>query len=652
MNSSTDQSPAPASRTSSSPSRNADSSDAGGYRRARRTMTLNVDYNLKKRRIIPADDSFSPRQHASNDNDGNNGDHVSPSPSMHEACEAKDVVVVDSDGQVSFKEPESRDPINGMTGLPLGMGPPEKVKKESFWSYRKNGGNGTNGVLSSTSSAGSSCQTASTLESSVYEDQLETAKSDELTQPSFLRTNAIPKDIHRTKTKYRKKSDPTHQRNKHFPIHTKIKASANKENKLFGQNSITNQKAIAPPVVSLTSSTVENDDFCFSCRQPGIFLCCDTCPKSFHFMCCNPPLDPDNLPEGDWSCAECQFKMRCPNKSAAQKLEKEYLSALEAAEGISLFGKLLLKVEFTNPRQFQLAVPIRETFADVKTGSHGEYTDGSMQEPLNDKQILNALFGQSLTKMDQYNPDQHIDPDSGELLICFKCRETKMGTLDHPEEERLITKCDFCGTPWHLDCVPDIPRASFKNLGSKWMCPLHADPLIPKQKRRLARHQKTYTPSSTLNIPNNGDIDILPDEISFPVSKEVLKEGAINKELAVLKIPEQSIKLNFVDKVYKAKMAVMERQFHEQKTLLESALDTLSKSGHQNSKLGPFLYFTLQNNSSLQKMWDFKELCDEADKEANIPKLQSKEISELLALKTILESKSKKEVIEFFGMNK
>ncbi|CEP60860.1 Rco1p LALA0_S02e01288g [Lachancea lanzarotensis] len=652
MNSSTDQSPAPASRASSASSRNADSSVVGGYRRARRSMTLNVDYNLKKRRIIPADDSLSASRQELKSNSDYNGNSILPSPSNEELAEPKDVIVHDPDGQVSFNEPESHDPINGMTGLPLGMGPPEKVKKESFWSYKKNGGNGTNGVVSSGSSAGSSSQTASILESSIYENQLETSKSDEITQPSFLRTNAIPKDIHRTKRKYRKKTDLTNHRSKHFPLHTKIKASANKENKLFGQNSITNQKAIAPPVVSFPSATVENDDFCYSCRQPGIFLCCDTCPKSFHFMCCNPPLDPDNLPEGDWSCAECQFKMRCPNKSAAHKLEKEYLSALEANDGISLFGKLLFKVEFTNPRQFQLAVPIRETFADVKTGSHGEYTDGSMQEPLNEKQILNACYGQSLTKMDQYNPDQHIDPDSGELLVCFKCRETKMGTIDHPENERLITRCDFCRTPWHLDCIRDIPRSSFKNLGSKWMCPLHADPLIPKQKRRLARHQKSYTPSSTLNIPNNGDIDILPDELSFPMSKETLNDGKINRELAVLKIPEYSIKLKFVDKVYKAKMAVMERQFHEQKLLLDSALDTVTKTGLANSKIGPFLYFTLHNNRPLQKMWDFKELCDEADKEAQVSQLRSGEISELLALRAILESKSKKEVIEFFGMNK
>ncbi|SCV01278.1 LAME_0G15170g1_1 [Lachancea meyersii CBS 8951] len=646
MNSPTDQSPPPASRASKSSSPNVGSSGDGSFKRARRTMTSNVDYNLKKRRIIPADDSTSRRYQKNNAEKAKCNLSLSPS---QEPDEPKSVIVHEPDGKISFNEPKSFDPINGMTGLPLGMGPPEKVKKECYWVYKKNGGVGTNGTASSASSAGSS-QTTLSQEISAYENRLETRKSEEITQPSFLRTSTKPKDIYRTKRQYRKRSDNTQHRSKHLPIHTKIKASTNKEGKLFGQNSITNQKAIAPSVFSSTSAAVENDDLCSSCHQPGVFLCCDTCPKSFHFACCNPPLDPDNLPEGDWSCPECQFKMRCPNKSAAHKLEKEYLDASGATLGLSLFGKLLFKLEFTNPRQFLPAASIRDAFAEVKTGTHGEYSDGSMREPLNEKQAMNSGYGQSLTKMDQYNPEQHVDPDSGELLICYKCRKTKMGTIDHPEEERLITKCDVCGTPWHLDCIPDIPRASFKTLGSKWICPLHADSLIPKKRRRLARHQKFYTPASTFNVPNNGDIEILLDEISSPLSKETVNETKTNKDLAVLRVPENSIKLNFIDKVYKAKAAMMDKQFQEQEKLIDKALASMSKTGLAKSKLGSFLYFTLQNNRPLQKMWDFKELCDVATKRKQVSELQDAEVSELLALRGILESKSKKEVMAFFGM--
>ncbi|SCU89449.1 LANO_0D04962g1_1 [Lachancea nothofagi CBS 11611] len=645
MNNSTDKSPSPSptSRASKSSSPNANSSGDGSVKRAKRTISQNVDYNLKKRRIIPAEDITSKRGRKSSASTTLN--HDVPEDALEEKPSSKHVIEYEPDGRIIFNEPEFVDPINGMTGLPLGMGPPEKVKKESYWSYKKNNGQSTNGTPSSASSAAT--YESQIPEDNAFEEQLETKKSEQLTKQSSLRSNTKPKDIYRTKRQYRKKNDQLLHRNKHFPIHTKIKASTTKENKLFGQNSITNQKTIAPAVVSSANSAVENDDFCSSCRQPGIFLCCDTCPKSFHFACCNPPLDPDNLPEGDWSCAECQFKIRCPNKSVAHKLEKEYTSTLDNSQGKSIFGKLLFKLEFTNPRQFIPPVLIRDAFVDVKMGLHGEYTDGSMRGPLNEKQALNTGYGQSLTKMDQYNPDQHIDQESGELLICFKCRESKMGSIDHPEKERLITKCDYCKTPWHLDCLPEVPRASFKNLGSKWMCPLHADSLIPNKKRRLVRHQRHFTPDSTHNFSNNGDVDIVLDEISAPISKEVIHDSKINKELAIMRLPENSIQLDFVDKVYRAKGALLDKQFRQQETLITKTLGSLSKQC-PDSKVSSFLYFTLQNNGYLQKMWDFKELCHVADKELQTScQLRSEEISELLALRRILESKSKEEVMDF-----
>lgn len=403
--------------------------------------------------------------------------------------------------------------------------------------------------------------------------------------------------------------------------------------------------------MSSTEATVENDDFCSSCRQPGIFLCCDTCPRSFHFACCNPPLDPDNLPEGDWSCAECQFKIRCPNKAAANKLEAEYTAELQASKNITLFGKLLFRLEFTNPKQYLLPHQIRDAFVDVKTGPHGEYSDNSMREPLNEKQVFGSGYGQSLTKMDQYNPELHIDQDSGKLLVCFKCRSSKMGTVDHPEDERLITKCGYCNTAWHLDCVPDVPRASFKNLGSKWMCPLHADSSIPHRERRLARHQRIYAPSVPLNVSNNGDIDIELEEISAPMSNDTIKEAKINKETAVLKLPERSIKLDFVDKIYRAKSALMDKQFHQQETLLDKAIQSIPKDSTTLSEVQALLYFSLQGNQQLQKLWDFKELCNLANKELELSQISSEEVSELLTLRKLLESKPKGHVLEFFGMN-
>src|SRR5687768_11455819 len=42
----------------------------------------------------------------------------------------------------------------------------------------------------------------------------------------------------------------------------------------------------------------------------GEFICCDSCPKVFHFMCCQPPVDPQSLPD-EWWCNECRVRKVC-----------------------------------------------------------------------------------------------------------------------------------------------------------------------------------------------------------------------------------------------------------------------------------------------------------------------------------------------------
>lgn len=50
-----------------------------------------------------------------------------------------------------------------------------------------------------------------------------------------------------------------------------------------------------------------NQDFCSVCRGIGRFLCCDGCPRSFHFMCLEPPLRIDELPKEEvWYCRKCK----------------------------------------------------------------------------------------------------------------------------------------------------------------------------------------------------------------------------------------------------------------------------------------------------------------------------------------------------------
>ncbi|XP_071081443.1 bromodomain adjacent to zinc finger domain protein 1A-like [Haliotis cracherodii] len=47
----------------------------------------------------------------------------------------------------------------------------------------------------------------------------------------------------------------------------------------------------------------ENENLCVKCNKPGMLLCCDSCPGSYHLTCADPPLK--KVPRGKWLCQVC-----------------------------------------------------------------------------------------------------------------------------------------------------------------------------------------------------------------------------------------------------------------------------------------------------------------------------------------------------------
>eukprot|EP00698_Gefionella_okellyi_P003980 TRINITY_DN13682_c0_g2_i1.p1 TRINITY_DN13682_c0_g2~~TRINITY_DN13682_c0_g2_i1.p1 ORF type:complete len:308 (-),score=43.95 TRINITY_DN13682_c0_g2_i1:1-873(-) len=50
-----------------------------------------------------------------------------------------------------------------------------------------------------------------------------------------------------------------------------------------------------------------NTSKCSTCGLPGELVCCDACPCSFHYACCEPPVLKESIPEGDWYCRSCTY---------------------------------------------------------------------------------------------------------------------------------------------------------------------------------------------------------------------------------------------------------------------------------------------------------------------------------------------------------
>lgn len=62
------------------------------------------------------------------------------------------------------------------------------------------------------------------------------------------------------------------------------------------------------PRLSAHSFSQPNQDHCSACTSVGSLVFCDGCPRAFHLWCLNPPMDANDIPEGDrWYCPKCKI---------------------------------------------------------------------------------------------------------------------------------------------------------------------------------------------------------------------------------------------------------------------------------------------------------------------------------------------------------
>ncbi|EJT96841.1 hypothetical protein DACRYDRAFT_119885 [Dacryopinax primogenitus] len=267
-----------------------------------------------------------------------------------------------------------------------------------------------------------------------------------------------------------------------------------------------------------------NKDYCETCGGIGEFICCDGCTRSYHFLCLNPPVELDDIPEDKWYCGVCLY-----NHKSHPKLTNRFL------------GALAQKVESESPKIFKLPDPIREYFKSVTTGLTGEYVQQGQ-----------ARGG----RLNKYGAVEERDPyrlkdKNGKPILCYKCkgpavpvtlpeaqRKTRAGSVK--TITRPIISCDFCSQHWHYDCLePPLvhPPANWK----KWQCPLHVEQLFP-MKRIPAKGVKTVDVNQR-NKPNNGIIDVIfPEE---DLSSMKVENVVINGKR--YRIPEKTIILDFWD---------------------------------------------------------------------------------------------------------
>ncbi|KAJ8656796.1 hypothetical protein O0I10_007392 [Lichtheimia ornata] len=233
----------------------------------------------------------------------------------------------------------------------------------------------------------------------------------------------------------------------------------------------------------------------------------------------------ENL-SGNWYCTECEYKrkQRKNTSSAAKSSSKSQQSSIPA-----LFAKLNHDLTTRIPKMFEPPMEIVRYFDGVTMDKNGQYVDTSI------------IKSSKSTRTDP-NDDRKLRDKDDNFICCFRCRKTA-------SRNKRIVSCDYCPLHWHMDCL-DPPMTSLPNPTRKWMCPNHADHLVPRI--RQPRIPKYVDASS--DTPNNGVVTIIDDDKSSTKSTEASsslpdaqheKDSIIKYSDVVYRLPASSIKLDF-----------------------------------------------------------------------------------------------------------
>ncbi|KAJ1568337.1 hypothetical protein HK096_006844 [Nowakowskiella sp. JEL0078] len=101
--------------------------------------------------------------------------------------------------------------------------------------------------------------------------------------------------------------------------------------------------------------TAANDDYCSACLGKGKLLCCDSCPRTFHFTCVEDGFAVDEVPPGVWECKNCIGKKKKP----FLKLKNP------SNQKVGIFDELFYNIDGVNPKVFELTPEVKRSFDNI-----------------------------------------------------------------------------------------------------------------------------------------------------------------------------------------------------------------------------------------------------------------------------------------------
>jgi len=282
-----------------------------------------------------------------------------------------------------------------------------------------------------------------------------------------------------------------------------------------------------------------NHDCCDSCFEGGALICCDSCPSSFHLQCHDPPLEDNDIPEGDWICIKC-FASKPENQKLIANAKKKTKSPVKIAIMRKSVEERLKSPDKSPPklpgdkdwrpggkgRKVEVGKPLRATrtlkkkmYADNSTeDEESEYEQFKPEElepvalpkkrgtykelyieHLNMKpEVTSKLFSFLLQAVSNDNATEFELPHAINLPEKFPYswkwssaeKRKKMLADEEPEPRGQVTmchvcvkssrvgplvRCDYCPLSFHLDCL-DPPMSEVPR--DVWMCPNHVEQFL------------------------------------------------------------------------------------------------------------------------------------------------------------------------------
>ncbi|KAJ2384462.1 hypothetical protein GGI05_005002, partial [Coemansia sp. RSA 2603] len=219
-------------------------------------------------------------------------------------------------------------------------------------------------------------------------------------------------------------------------------------------------------------------DVCDACGQPGQFICCELCPRVFHFLCVNPPMTVEAVNQTEhWYCRQCTHRVDKKRKSRAHAKNILY--------------PLISSIDRENPRVFSIPDDIRRQFDGIEADVDGSFVDTRAAKQL---RVNYGPTNRDFTRL----VDDHHDP-----IMCYRCG---LSALHGP-----VIRCDYCPLNWHWDCL-DPPMAAAPPARKRWMCPNHADHAM-QHKHRKFRKERIVDLTDLPEDPRNGIVvDIIDDD--------------------------------------------------------------------------------------------------------------------------------------------